>query len=136
MTPSRPRFRQQTRRTTMGRLSIRAALAAAVALALVPESAIAQNRPELIPGPGRIKMALSRPDHGPAPTVGIIVMHRPSNYLTHRACTELSRRGFLMLCMNSRFENNEPAVNFEEIPLDVKQGVEFLRKQPGITKVV
>ena len=63
-------------------------------------------------------------------------MHRTSNYLTHRACSELSRRGFLMLCMNSRFENNEPAVDFEQLPLDVKQGVEFLRKQPGITKVV
>ncbi len=63
-------------------------------------------------------------------------MHRTSNYLTHRACTELSRRGFLMLCMNSRFENNEPAVDFEKLPLDVKQGVAFLRKQPGITKVV
>ena len=49
---------------------------------------------------------------------------------------ELSRRGFLMLCMNSRFENNEPAVDFEQLPLDVKQGVQFLRKQPGISKVV
>ena len=63
-------------------------------------------------------------------------MHRTSNYLTHRACTELSRRGFLMLCMNTRFENNEPAVDFEQLPLDVKTGVEFLRRQPGITKVV
>ena len=72
--------------------------------------------------PGRIKMALYRPDSGPAPHVGIIVMHRTSNYLTHRACTELSRRGFLMLCMNSRFENNEPAVDFEQLPLDVKTG--------------
>jgi pimeloyl-ACP methyl ester carboxylesterase len=83
-----------------------------------------------------MKMSLYRPDGGPAPTVGIIVMHRTSNYLIHRACTELSRRGFLMLCMNSRFENNEPAVEFEKLPLDVKQGVDFLRKQPGITKVV
>ena len=104
----------------MGRFPTRAALAAALALTLVPEIAVAQSRPELIPVPGRIKMALYRPDSGPAPTVGIIVMHRTSNYLTHRACTELSRRGFLMLCMNSRFENNEPAVDFEQLPLDVK----------------
>jgi hypothetical protein len=120
----------------MGRLSQHLVLAAAAALALVPEIAVAQGRPELIPVPGRIKMALYRPDGGPVPHVGIIVMHRTSNYLTHRACTELSRRGFLMLCMNSRFENNEPAVDFEKLPLDVKQGVAFLRKQPGITKVV
>lgn len=120
----------------MGRFPTRAALAAALVLTLTPEIAAAQSRPELIPVPGRIKMALYRPDTGPAPTVGIIVMHRTSNYLVHRACTELSRRGFLMLCMNSRFENNEPAVDFEKLPLDVKQGVQFLRKQPGITKVV
>lgn len=119
----------------MGRI-LTCAILAAAALALAPEPAAAQSRPELIPVPGRIKMALYRPDSGPSPTVGIVVMHRTSNYLTHRACTELSRRGFLMLCMNSRFESNEPAVDFEKLPLDVKQGVQFLRKQPGISKVV
>jgi pimeloyl-ACP methyl ester carboxylesterase len=125
-----------TGRTAMVRYSLRGILAVAAAFILLPEIAAAQSRPELIPVPGRIKMALYRPDSGPAPTVAIIVMHRTSNYLTHRACTELSRRGFLMLCMNSRFENNEPAVDFEQLPLDVKGGVEFLRKQPGITKIV
>jgi pimeloyl-ACP methyl ester carboxylesterase len=119
----------------MGRFAMSTVLVAA-ALTLTPDLAPAQSRPELIPVPGRIKMALYRPDSGPPPTVGIIVMHRTSNYLTHRACTELSRRGFLMLCMNSRFENNEPAVDFEQLPLDVMQGVAFLRKQPGINKVV
>ena len=70
-------------------------------------SALAQSKPEFIPFQGRTKGALYRPDSGPAPHVGILVMHRTSNYLTHRACTELSRRGFLMLCMNTRYENNE-----------------------------
>src|SRR3979490_260787 len=41
-----------------------------------------------------------------------------------------------MLCMNTRFENNEAQVDFEKLPLDVKAGVNFLRAQPGITKVV
>src|SRR5258705_7081821 len=104
--PARPSFASGfasgTRRTKMGRFLTGAALAAAV-LAFVPDMAVAQSRPELIPVPGRIKMALYRPDSGPAPTVGIIVMHRTSNYLTHLACTELARRGFLMLCSNSRF---------------------------------
>ncbi len=77
------------------------------------------------------KAALYQPDTGPAPHVGILVMHRTSNYLTHRACTELSRRGFLMLCMNTRYENNEALVDFEKLPLDVKAGVEFLRRQTG-----
>jgi len=63
-------------------------------------------------------------------------MHRSSNFLAHRACTELSRRGFLLLCMNTRYENNEALVDFEKLPLDVKAGVDFLRAQAGITKVV
>src|SRR5262245_42757170 len=111
------------------------AAAAAIALCLAPTPTLAQSRPELIPIPGRTKAALYRPDSG-TPHVGIVVMHRTSNYLTHRACTELSRRGFLMLCMNTRYENNEAAVEFEKLPLDVKTGVEFLRRQAGITKVV
>jgi pimeloyl-ACP methyl ester carboxylesterase len=109
---------------------------AVAALCFVPGLAAAQSHPEFIAFQGRAKGALYKPDSGPAPHVGILVMHRTSNYLAHRACTELSRRGFLMLCMNTRYENNEPAVDFEKLPLDVKAGVEFLRRQAGITKVV
>jgi pimeloyl-ACP methyl ester carboxylesterase len=108
----------------------------ALAMSFIPDPAAAQSRPEFIPFPGRTKAALYKPDAGPAPHVGILVMHRTSNYLAHRACTELSRRGFLMLCMNTRYENNEAAVDFEKLPLDVKAGVEFLRRQNGISKVV
>jgi pimeloyl-ACP methyl ester carboxylesterase len=118
----------------MGRMIHAGATALALCFGATP--ALAQSHPEFIPFPGRTKAALYKPDSGPQPHVGIIIMHRTSNYLAHRSCTELSRRGFMMLCMNSRYENNEPAVNFERLPLDVKMGVEFLRKQPGITKVL
>jgi hypothetical protein len=114
----------------------RTALALAIVLGLVPASARAQSNPQFIAFAGISKGALYRPDQGPAPHVGILAMHRTANYLNHRACTELSRRGFLMLCMNTRFENNEAMVDFEKLPLDVKAGVEYLRRQPGITKVV
>ncbi len=113
----------------------RAALIAAMTL-LAPQWAVAQSKPEFIAFAGASKGALYKPDAGPAPHVGILVMHRTANYLDHRACTELSRRGFLMLCMNTRYENNEALVDFEKLPLDVKAGVNFLRGQPGITKVV
>src|SRR6202049_5409744 len=112
------------------------ALIAAIALLLNAHAAAAQSRPEFIAFPGAGKAALYRPDAGPAPHGGILVMHRTANYLGHRACTELSRRGFMMLCMNTRFENNEALVDFEKLPLDVKAGVDFLRAQPGISKVV
>src|SRR5262245_41848381 len=110
--------------------------ALAALLLLAPGLALAQSNPQFIAFQGASKGALYKPDAGPAPHVGVIVMHRTSNYMTHRACTELSRRGFMMLCMTTRFENNEVFVDYEKLPLDVKAGVEFLRRQAGITKVL
>ena len=87
--------------------------------------------------PNAVKGALYAPDTPQKPPhVGILVMHRASNFLVTLACTELSKRGFLVLCMNPRSDNNEALVRWETIPLDVKAGVEFLKKQPGITKII
>lgn len=86
--------------------------------------------------PSAVKGALYRPDGGPMSHVAILLMHRTGNLLSSLANTELSKRGFLVLGMNSRFDNNEAAVEWEDIALDVKSGVEFLRQQPGITKVL
>lgn len=80
---------------------------------------------------GRAKGALYKPDSGPEPRTGIIVMHRESNYMNHVACGEFARRGFMVLCMNSRFENSEASVKWESIPLDVAGGVNHLRKLLG-----
>src|ERR1044071_3010931 len=88
--------------------------------------AIAQTNPIFLQL-GQAKGALYKPDSGPAPHVGIVVMHREANYMNNIACTEFSKRGFMVLCMNSRFENNESIVNWELIPLDVAQGVNYLR---------
>jgi hypothetical protein len=115
---------------------LRIAILGAVILGVSPGIAWSQSNPQFIAFSGVSKGALYRPDSGPAPHVGLLAMHRTANYLNHRACTELSRRGFLILCMNTRYENNEALVDFEKLPLDVKAGVAFLRRQPGITKVV
>lgn len=80
---------------------------------------------------GRAKSALYKPDAGPEPHVGIVVMHREANYLNNVACGEFAKRGFLVLCMNSRFENSESSVKWELIPLDVSEGVNYLKKQLG-----
>ncbi|MDZ4801861.1 MAG: hypothetical protein SGI92_27205 [Bryobacteraceae bacterium] len=106
-------------------------------LALAACACLAQDHPVYIPfSPSTTKGALYRPNSGPAPRVGVILTHRTANFLSHIATRELSSRGFLVLAMNPRFENNEAAVNWDEIALDIKSGVEFLRKQPGITKVI
>ena len=110
-------------------------LAAFIAALAFAGAALAQGNPLYVPL-GQAKAVLYRPDAGPAPRVGIVVMHRVANYLSHVSCTEFSRRGFAVLCMNSRFDNNEVRVVWEQIALDVKAGVEYLKRQPGITRIV
>jgi hypothetical protein len=107
----------------------------AAAAMIAPRASFAQSHPEYIPL-GRLSAALYKPDTGPAPHVAFLLMHRTANYMNHIGCTELSKRGFMALCMNTRFQNNEAQVRWEQTPLDVNAGIEFLRRQPGITKVV
>jgi pimeloyl-ACP methyl ester carboxylesterase len=109
---------------------------AALVFFVAPPLASAQSNPQFVRFQGASSGALYKPDSGPAPHVGIIVMHRTANYQVHPVCTELSRRGFMMLCMTTRFANNEVFVDYEKLPLDVKNGVDFLRRQSGITKVL
>ena len=105
------------------------------ALAL-PQLALAQPRPEYIQfEPPTVKGALYRPESGEA-DIGILIIHRVNNFLGHGAAWQLARRGFVVLAMNSRFDNNEAAVIWEAIALDVKLGVEFLRKTAGVRKVI
>jgi hypothetical protein len=99
----------------------------------------AQNFPTYHPlGPA--KGALYRPTSGPA-NIAIIMMHRTGNFLSLGSCSQMRDRGFVVLCMNTRFDNNEAEVIFEQMALDVRAGINFLRQNqsgltPGITKVV
>src|SRR4029078_13744746 len=86
--------------------------------------------------PVSVKGVLYVPDSGPAPHVAVLLIHRTSNFLAHLATTELARRGFMVLAMNPRSDNNEAAVSFEDNALDIKSGIEFLREQRGTTKVL
>lgn len=63
----------------------------------------AQTNPTYIQfSPAPVKGALYRPDSGPAPHVGIVIVHRTANFLGAPAARELSRRGFMVLAMNPR----------------------------------
>lgn len=99
--------------------------------------AVAQTAPKYIEfAPREVKGALYAPDSGTAPRVGVVAMHRTSNYMNHLVAKELSKRGFLVLGMNPRSDNNEAKVNFDQNIQDLRKGVEFMKKQPGITKVL
>lgn len=86
--------------------------------------------------PYTVKGALYRPDASRERNVAVLLIHRVNNYLNHIAGWELANRGFLVLAMNSRFDNNEASVIWEVIAQDVRSGVEYLRKQRGIRKVI
>ena len=106
-------------------------------LAVLVSVLSAQSNPRYIRfSPEGTKGALYAPDSGPAPTIGVLVAHRTANFMETLACTELSKRGFLVLCMNPRSDNNEAAVWWNDIALDVKTGVKFLRAQKGVEKIV
>ena len=106
-----------------------------VTLGLGFSSSLAQTNPVFVQL-GQAKGALYKPDSGPPPHVGIVVMHREANYMNNIACREFSRRGFMVLCMNSRFENNEAIVDWELIPLDVAQGVNYLKNTQQMSRVI
>src|SRR5260370_15003110 len=93
----------------------------------------AQGNPVYVQfSPAPVKGALYTPDGGPAPHVAVLLIHRTANFLASPATRELSSRGFMVLAMNPRSDNNEAAVSFELNALDIKSRVEFLRKQRGI----
>jgi hypothetical protein len=85
---------------------------------------------------GGVKAVLYKPDNTPNSKVGVIVIHRTSNYLNHAACTQLSSRGLTVLCMNSRFDNNEALVDWELIAQDVARGVNYLKNTAHMNKVI
>lgn len=108
---------------------------AAVAALILSTASFAQSHPEFI-SLRPVSAALYMPDTGPTPHIAFLVAHRTGNSLNNRACTELSKRGFMALCWNTRFVNNETEVRWEELALDVKTAVDFARSLPGIERVV
>jgi hypothetical protein len=75
---------------------------------------------------------------GPKAQIAVVVMHSGADYLTHSACTELSKRGYRVLCMNT---SGDKSGTFDTGRLDgslleAGQGVKFLRGYAGVRKIV
>ena len=71
------------------------------------------------------------------PHIAIVNMHRTENRLAHISMREMASRGFVILGMNPRCQNNESkCAPWENNALDVRQGVEYVRNIPGIKKVI
>lgn len=77
------------------------------------------------------------PDQFPAPHIAVIAIHRDSNFLSHIMTREMPKRGFIAMGMNTRCDNNESmCAPWENNALDIKQGIEYLRKLPGVSRVI
>jgi hypothetical protein len=117
-------------------MSFRHAMFAVTIAALFLSQGFAQSPP----GPDYVRLgsangAVYHPA-GAAPHVGFVVMHRVADFMHHPACGALSARGFMVLCIDPTAVNNEAIVTWDQTMLDVAAGVEYLRKQPGISKVL
>ena len=77
-------------------------------------------------------------DPGPKAQVAILAMHTANDFLNHSACFELSKRGYRVLCVN---DSNSKSGEFndgilDKVILQAKAAVVYLRKYPGVKKVV
>ena len=102
---------------------------------LITSLSFSQSNPEFV-SLRPIVAAVYTPNTDPEPHIAFLVAHRTGNSLDNVACKELARRGFMALCFNTRFVNNETEVDWEKLALDVKIAVDFARNKPEIEKVV
>lgn len=75
---------------------------------------------------------------GPKAGIGIFVMHASGDYTTFSACSELSKRGYRVLCANNSTSKSGTFDDgiLDQVLMEAKLGVSWLRNQPGINKVV
>jgi hypothetical protein len=75
---------------------------------------------------------------GPKAQIAIFSMHPTNDFLTHPSCTELSKRGYRVLCVNDSNgksgEFNDGV--FDKVLLQAKAAIVYLRKYPGVKKIV
>jgi len=75
---------------------------------------------------------------GPKSHIALFVMHADGDYLEFSACTELSKRGYTVLCANNTssksFTFNDGII--DDVMLQIKAAVTYLKQAPGIDKVV
>jgi hypothetical protein len=97
--------------------------------------ALAQSDPTYV-RLGQVNAARFVPDEGPAPHIAFVSAHRTGNTIGSSTCTELAQRGFMAICFETRFRNDDIGIQWEELPHDVKAVVDHARAQPGITRVI
>ena len=98
--------------------------------------AAAQNQPSYLQLSPTVKAVLYSPSSSSTARVAVVNMHEDGNRLSDIACTELVKRGFYVLCMNGRSDNNEALDFWNDLPIDVATGVKYLRETLKVPKVL
>ena len=83
-----------------------------------------------------VKAVLYSPDASIKSRVAVVNMHEDGNRLNDIACTELVQRGFYVLCMNGRSDNNEALDFWNDLPLDVATGIKYLKDTVKASKIL
>ncbi|MHB8286026.1 MAG: alpha/beta hydrolase family protein [Caulobacteraceae bacterium] len=75
---------------------------------------------------------------GPHSQIAVLIMHSSADYLTFSGCLELSRRGYTVLCANNTTDKSQTFNDglLNDVLLQVKLGVQYLRAYSGVRKVV
>jgi hypothetical protein len=133
-------------RTLMNRFGLAAAIAGLALLQIATAEAQSAGfpPPRYVHFNGHAQGALYMPDPAvhPNPTTAVLAIHRTENRMHNDGISplidrELPKRGFVVLGMNPHSANNEAAVRWEErMPKDIKAGVEFLKKEVGVKRVI
>lgn len=139
----------------MRRKNLFATLAAFAALSLmgVPSSTAqdegpqGQREPALDPsikttfvhlGNGEPGVLYEPVNPGPKAQIAVLAEHSALDYLNHSSCTELSKRGYRVFCVNN---SNDKSRGFndgslDEVMLETKKAMVYLRNYPGVKKIV
>ena len=125
-----------------GSIAALASLALGSVFSLGSQQAMAQGtsggNPQYVLGLAHgVEGALWTPPSGVASLpIGVVTVHRTSNYLNHASCSNLSQRGFTVFCMNTRYDDNETLVNFDLLAQDVAVAVNYLKQTAGMKYVI
>jgi len=76
------------------------------------------------------------PSSGPAPRVGVVVIHPRVDFTHHYTVPRLVAAGFGVLAANSRHVHNDTSCEHEELVLDVAACVKWLRRKAAVERVV
>jgi pimeloyl-ACP methyl ester carboxylesterase len=111
-------------------------LAAALLLAASP--AVAERRISFeFLSPSSPAIVHEPAERGPKSRVALVTIHPYANYIGHSSCANMADRGYVVVCANTPYANNQYGYDsVERMFPTIKAAVARARKAPGVEKVL